>query len=499
MKFVSFFLALCMLLSLAACSTAPVEPVESDEATDSTTPEETTTADTMEVQTGEAYYTAADYLPAETFDGEDIHLWIDSRELYYDIPEDRLVEGDVVHEAVMERNAAVAEALDVVLNWNRDWDIFWRDQAALRQSILAGDEYDIISGVSLYQNPQLVYGCYLDLAQQENIDLTQPWWLQEATNNMKIYDKQYTAVGYYDFPTITRISVYYFNDTMTIDYRFGNLYDMVENGEWTWDKMVEMSEKVSEDVNQDGVYDGSDKYGLSTRWDSFCTELSTAGYQYITRDAEGEYVITGITDDLLEMSDKIYPFITGSPMHFSRYTYGVHPSFPGSLDTEAKSMFTNDQILFMMENLSWASSTQLRDFGAYGILPPPKYTAAQENYGTASTPYICAICSTTGDARISSVVLEALQIESYNILRPAYITDALSYKYLSDPQAVSMLNLIFTNVTTDWSYNFASAGLTATLCRALPTEQYLASFFRKNSAAIEQKLEDFLFSVDAMP
>jgi hypothetical protein len=61
-----------------------------------------------------------------------------------------------------------------------------------------------------------------------------------------------------------------------------------------------------------------------------------------------------------------------------------------------------------------------------------------------------------------------------------------------------MLNYIFSNLNTDWSYNFSMAGI-PNLCIAMPTEEYLGSYFQKNAAAAEQKLADFLASVDAMP
>ncbi len=496
MKIVSLLLVLAMLLSFAACGT-PAEPVETGDATDSTTPEETTTVDNMDIQTGDAYYDVADYLPAETFDGEEIHIWVDGASTLYDVPEDRLIEGDIVQEATIERNAAVADTYDVVFNYNQDWKGY-RNQAELRQSILAGDEYDLIEGPTLYVMPQLVYGCFFELSQNEYIDLSQPWWIETANRTQTVYDKQYLATGYFDFMTVHRIAVMYFSDPLVLDYRLGNLYDLVENDEWTWDKMIEMCEIVAEDVNQDGIMDGADRFGLSTRWDHMCGDVATTGYQYITRDESGEYVITGVTDELLEISDKVYPIITGTDLHFSRYTAGVHPGFPAAIDSEAKTMFANNQILFFHEHLGWTSSEVLRNYGAYGIMPPPKYLDSQEDYGTGATSYSSAICSTTGDLKSTSIVWEALQIESYNILRPAYTVDALSYKYLSDPQAVAMLQLIFANVHTDWTYNFANAGIGIDLWKSVMSQQYLGSYFQKNSSAVEQKLADFLQSVDAM-
>ncbi len=498
MRIISLLLVLAMLLSFAACQTTPADPVESDDATESTTPEETTTADTMDVQTGDAHYNAADFIPQEKFDGEEILIWIDGADATYDVPEDRYIEGDVVHDAVLERNQKVMDDYDVVLKWDMDW-AGYRNQALLRQSILAGDEYDIIGGPATYVNPQIVYGCFYDLANNEYIDFSQPWWMQEACESQRIYDRQFTAVGYFDMMTIKRIVVTYFSDPMVIDYRIGNLYDVVEAGDWTWEKMLEYSEIVSEDVNQDGIYDDADKYGMSGRWDFWALETTTIGYQYVSRDENGDYVVTGVTDELLEIHEKVYPFITESNQYFSRYTYGVHPRYPSDLNNTARKMFTNNQILFFHEMLSIAGSDAFRQYGDYGILPSPKYVEGQEDYACAATAYVSGICSTTGDLKISSIVMEALQLESYNTVRPAFTVDALSYKYLSDPSAVAMLNLIFRNVTSEWAYNFGNAGVGSELNSSLSTQKYLGSHFSKNKNAMEAKLKDFVASIDAMP
>ena len=499
MRIVSLLLVLVMLLSFAACQTTPVDPVETDGAADSTTPEETTPVDNADIQTGDQVYNAADYLPQEKFDGEDIHIWVDGADLSYDIPEGYFVEGDIVQEAVLKRNEQVATTYNVSLNWNIDKAAGYRNQAELRQSILAGDEYDMLCGPATYVNTQIVYGCFYDMAQSEYIDFSQPWWMHKSNDALKIYDKQYIATGYFDLMTIKRIAAIFFSGPMVTDYRLDNFYEVVEAGEWTWEKMLEYCEIVSEDVNQDGIYDENDKFGLCGRWDLWAAETTTIGYQYVSLDANGNYTITGITDDLLEIHEKIYPVITESNQYYSVYTYGVHPRFPGDRSDASIKMFTNNQILFFHTQLSQAGSGSFRQYGEYGILPSPKYVEGQEDYATATTPYVSGICSTTGDLKISSIILEALQLESFNIVRPAYTIDALSYKYLSDPRAVDMLNLIFKNVTCEWSYNFGKAGVGTELCDALSTQKYLASHFQKNKAAMLAKLNDFVESINAMP
>ena len=152
----------------------------------------------------------------------------------------------------------------------------------------------------------------------------------------------------------------------------------------------------------------------------------------------------------------------------------------------------------MQETLGTAANTKMRSFGAYGLLPSPKYVEGQEEYGSHTSPFAAALCVTTGDAKISSVILEALQIESYNIVRPAYVHSALSYKYLTDPQSVDMLNYIFTRVTTDWIYNMGSVGFAGGIQLCIGREPMLASFMQTKVGAVQQGLEDFLDSIEAM-
>ena len=157
MKILSLLMVLVMLLSFAACNQTPADPVDSGSgsASGDTTPAETT-ADPL-----------ADNLPAETFDGEEIHIWIDGRDKYYGFDvETEYIEGDVIDDAVVSRNNAVADRFDITWFFNRDagGSNGYRDQAELRQSILGGDEYDIIEGVSSAPCPRAIYGCYVDVA-----------------------------------------------------------------------------------------------------------------------------------------------------------------------------------------------------------------------------------------------------------------------------------------------------------------------------------------------
>ncbi len=497
-RILSVLLALVMLLALAACNTNPAGPDDPNNPNKGS--EDTTVIHEGDIHTGDANYPVTDYLPNETFDGDDIYVWVDgTNTLNWGIPEDQFIQGDIVHEAVIKRNQAVEDQFDIVLTYDQQYVGGWRNQGSLRQSVLAGDEYDILEGVALYQNKQLLYGIFVDLADNEYIDFSMPWWFQKTNPSLSVLGRQYVASGYFDFPTITRSSVVFYNAPLAMDFRLGNMYQLVKDGDWTWEKMVEICETVSSDVNQDGIYDTQDRYGASSHYDYWINLPSTTGYQYVVEDGEGGYKLSGVTEDLLKISEKLYPFIYDNPLYHSTYDPRIESSWPSGKIAKAKEMFANGQILFLFENLSNVQDKTLRDFGAYGILPMPKVLENQETYGTPTSPFCSSICSTTGSLRTSSIILEALQMESYNILRPAYITEALSYKYLNDPQAVEMLNFIFAVSTTDWGYNFMDSALSSSIPKMVVTEEFIYSFFAREQGLYMEKMSDFLDSFEGIP
>ena len=79
------------------------------------------------------------------------------------------------------------------------------------------------------------------------------------------------------------------------------------------------------------------------------------------------------------------------------------------------------------------------------------------------------------------------------------MTEALSYKYLTDPQAVEMLNFIFSTVTTDWAINLSNSALASSIPGMIATQEYIYSYFAKEKGVFQERLDDFLDSFDGIP
>lgn len=92
----------------------------------------------------------------------------------------------------------------------------------------------------------------------------------------------------------------------------------------------------------------------------------------------------------------------------------------------------------------------------YGIIPYPKYDAAQEDYYSFVHDKftVVGIPITVSDTAEIGAVLEAMASEGQNTVMPAYYEIALTSKYVSDEDSVNMLNTIIGNIRMDRAWIF---------------------------------------------
>ena len=92
----------------------------------------------------------------------------------------------------------------------------------------------------------------------------------------------------------------------------------------------------------------------------------------------------------------------------------------------------------------------------YGIVPMPKYDAAQPEYGSVMHDQFTVFAVPTSAAAdkydMIGATMEAMASESMRMVRPAYYEIALKRKYMSDPVAWDMLDMIFATMRTDPSF-----------------------------------------------
>ena len=364
--------------------------------------------------------------------------------------------GDVVEDAVYNRNLTVMERLNVSMKvieagtgaTRHNGDVV---NGLLDKSVLAGDDaYDLIGNHMSQITPYILKGMFLDIHNLPYLDWDQPWWNHSYNDLITLNGKQYMCAGELAQTMVSGIYVTFFNKKLWLE-NIGddNLYEIVLNGEWTLDKMKQYSDLMYRDLNGNGQVDEEDRFGMvyseTIQADGFAGGANIHFTSY--NESDGYYYWALENERTADFLAKIKAL-----MHENNnvwFTTAEEHEFNVDLMYKLK----DDTVLFMPHMLS--GTDQLRDMTSdYGIVPMPKMDEAQKDYATFvhNGFTVFAIPTTCRIAETVAPFLEAMCAESYRTVTPAYYDVALKVKYARDEDAAAMLDLATQSIVFDFGY-----------------------------------------------
>ncbi len=409
--------------------------------------------------------------------------------------------GEVVNDAIYERNAAVEERMNVKLeyhlpigdNANRaNW------VKEISTSVLAGDAaYDITAGYSMCL-ATLAYQHYVqDLNKLPYLDFTEPWWPDSLQKESVVNGKLYFASGDISTYMIVYMLAEYVNMDLVKDFGLEDPRELVKSGKWTFDKLSEMSAKCYKDVNGDGAKDLGDNYGYVshiTYTDSYyyaaglhVAEIGDKGLPILSPDYSSEKVHT-LLNYLIDM------YKTNPGTLLKNYdTVGDKSAYTACTD-----VFAEGRTVFLLAEVT-SAITAFRDVEfPYTIIPVPKWDETQENYRTTmSFPYsLYGVPLDAKDPKMSAAVMECLASESYRTVSPALFETALKVKYAADDGTAEMYDILRATVTFDIGriFNDSMSSLTYSMFRnaLLNGNGDWASVFKNNEGNLTAKFNDVI-------
>jgi hypothetical protein len=286
--------------------------------------------------------------------------------------------------------------------------------------------------------------------------------------------------------------VTFFNKKTAEDFSLGNMYETVNSGSWTMEKLLSMSEKVTDDLNGDGKYNEQDRIGLLSTWDYLGFLVTSMDYSYTERDSEGLISLTEATEKIININNNLYN------LYKSNYYLDGNDIKPVvDVYTDMRNAFASDHALFMIHRLEFSEKSEMRDMEQYGILPTPKYDEAQERYITPVVNEVTGIPYVVHDSEASSILLEALTAETYRTVRPAYYDIALMRKYSRDDDSNSMLDMILKNTNCDFCYLFLDV-VGVDLFYAIGKEENYTSWMAANESKYNTAIKKFTDIVKEM-
>ena len=453
-RFTTSALALLLLgaMALSACGDSTGTETKDTAAqnnTEAVVTEEPTEADLRKA--------IPDNLPEKDMGGYEFRVWTRERgDFVEDVGFDLEETGEVVDDAIYSRNREVEERFNV--------DLVQRiisDGAGTAAEIVKGissgeDTHDVALG-QVIEIPKLgTEGYFLDwYTELPYVNLEAPWYIGNAAEALSVAGHAYAMIGEFDLDVLRFTYCMYFNKGIAANYDLENIYDVVSEGRWTHEYLRQLSTEIYTDLNGDGTKSEDDLLCISG--DPYSAVVT---YQYAynnptyTLDKDGVPQLTLDTakaNDIVSKLNDLYWVTQGG------YTQGWGTG---------STAWSNGNLLFYTGLFQNANAYRELEFD-FGIIPYPKYDEAQSQYYTMSDGAhgVMTVPVTVQNTEYCSIVIEALNAETYKQVIPAYYDVSLKVKAARDDESVKALDLLMESRVFDFGYIYNTGSLTFAIQR----------------------------------
>ncbi len=445
--FILLFAVLLFGAVSASCGGEPVDPANSNTDTPAATAEETQT-EAPETEPPTIY----DELGTIDYGGYTYRIlcgpmsyskWLEG------MVESELT-GEIIFDAVYERNAAVGEAFNCEI---KALPVTFSDiPSYAARSIAAGDpDFDLMM-LRAEQAGTLTPNEYMVDFMTTGLDMDKPYYTRATNSVNTIGGKLYLAASEIMATSLANTYVVFYNTDLGNDFGFSasDVYNSVFDGKWTIDRMTAMTKGVYSDLDGDGAVSYYDRYGYAL-WDS--AEAMTA-LQYSM--GQGTATTDGKTVTLTINSPRMGTVIDKLNTMFHASNDNTMIAALRGEGEGVINVFTEGRALFATYIMMHAY-LRMRDMeDVYAALPTPKLDESQDAYYTIGSSYFFAIPVTSSDVDRSANVFAALSYEGYNRIYPAFFETTMKAKFSADENTARLYDIISESRTVDFGYMYGS-------------------------------------------
>ncbi len=278
-------------------------------------------------------------------------------------------------------------------------------------------------------------------------DYKKSYFNRSAMNAVSAGYNIWAAAGDYTFSPENYYAVYY-NKALYQELALNDPYQMVKDGDWTWDVLLANAKEARSLLDRDGnkTYFG-DNLASFALGDAENLFLISADKPMVSTGLDKTPVPNADTDLLDALVKTVRAACTDSVSSPKKGDY-----------TEAcpddMQMFLDGKMLYYCGELvhvkQWADTAV-----NWGILPLPKADGTQKRYRTyAGDAAMICVPSTLASPEATGTILQALFAASAGTYPEIYLSEALSY-YVRDGASVEMLDIITNNVGYDFATSFS--------------------------------------------
>lgn len=401
----------------------------------------------------------------------------------------------VLNDAVIRRNNEILSKYGVTIVGNPVIDV----AEAIKQ--------DVSSNLKQYDAALPFMPAAATLAQDDYLydlnDFTdylhfdQPWWDQQATESLSVGGKLFFNTGDISImPKIVSTAITFNKEMLKKNFADTDLYQMVKDKEWTFDKMLEMSREVTADTDGTPGMTYNDTWGLSSSYNDVSLFYIGGGKNYITKDSDDIPVVSindAASTTLLQNILENLQFVDEWVFHCDTVP-DQSQKWIISLD-----VFGQNRALFRTSAFSAIKKLrQYDDADEFGILPLPLMSEDQDEYRTycsARMAYGIVIPADLSEeeAEFSAFMIEAMAFGGMKYITPAYYDTTLKYRDLRDDESGEMLDIIFDNVVYDLGIIYDFGGVSSMISDLMAKNSTaVVSEYESKADAIQTAIDDCL-------
>ena len=387
-------------------------------------------------------------IPNERFDGTEFTFLTPSIVTYcYAIADFDEPSEDPYEQALYQRNLAIEEQFGITVSHvesNIGADVY----GVFKTDVDAGaHSYDVCFNNMTSSCIAVGAGYCYDIDEFEYIDLDKTWWNDDCSNQLSLGGKHYMVAGDIALSDKEGLWACYFIKDFITDLGLENPYELVNNNQWTLEKMYEMAQIAAFDENADGKMDNNDRWGICTHHENWAATWQSAGLKLIEVDDDGIPQITWGSEQFNDVYAKTAEVMGDTDV--------VSPTDITFITTALK----NGKTLFGTEIVAF-----IRDYRnnepEFGILPYPKYNSDVDEYYSFIVTNSCVL--TIGkdcmDTYKTGIIVEAMAAKGHDIIMPVYFESQLKSRFSRDEESSAMLDIIFEHRSYDLGVFFDWGG-----------------------------------------
>lgn len=355
-------------------------------------------------------------------------------------------DGTAINDALVKRDMAVEERLNVSLNYLMDQvGTGSATETAhyitlVQQASQGGSPFDL---VALYGRTaaMLSYQGYLqNLLNIDNsyLNLENPWWTGNLMEELVVNDCLYIVSGDITPSIYEQPYTMFYNVSMVENLQVKDPYLCVKDNEWTMETFRLMTKDVTQDANANQLY------GFVSSYYTVPSMMHGCGVRLMERNDDGELQLAEslFSEQTIDIVDDLQDWAQQDNFLVQATSAEVRPFFQAG-----QALFLTDRVI---ECFNFVDTCTFK----YSVVPNPKLTAEQDRYYTTLDTQLTFWGTMKGfsqeDLTVVSAVLECLGSEGYRQTSPAVLDTCIKSRYAQSEQMSEMLALIIDSVYYDF-------------------------------------------------